>query len=201
METLLGAKIKEKNAERAFSILFCVVFALLIVILAFNMTYKRVYVVGSSMEDTLKGAPDNNPQKAGGDFVYIFEGNPSRGDIVVIRTDTRTLIKRVIGLGGDKVKLVDGKLYLNGVEQAEPYVSADNNTPAENNFNEITVPKDCFFFLGDNRDVSNDSRIYGCLSLDSVVGIVAKWSLTFNKSVTAFNTFFEFTLPSWFGAK
>lgn len=197
----IGGKQYERNAERAFTILMCVVFALLIAILAFNVTYKRVYVVGSSMEDTLKGAPDGNPQNVGGDFVYIFQAKPERGDIVIIRTDEKTLIKRVIGLGGDKVKLVGGKLFLNGVEQAEPYVSEDNNTPEDNNFNEITVPKDCVFFLGDNRDVSNDSRMYGCLPVDSVVGIVAEWSLKFKKSVTAFNTFFEFTLPSWFGAK
>lgn len=200
MESLLGAKIKEKNAERAFSVLLCVVFALLILILAFNLTYKRVYVVGSSMNDTLTGAPDNNPQKAGGDFVYVFEGNPSRGDIVVIRTDTKTLIKRVIALGGDTVKIVDGKVYLNGVELSEPYVSADNNTSV-GSFDEITVAEGCFYFLGDNRDSSNDSRNIGCLPVDSVIGIVAKWSLTFKNVVTAFNTFFEFTLPSWFGAK
>ncbi len=194
-------KLNKRNGERAFAVLYCIAFAVLIAILAFNVTYKRIYVVGSSMEDTLYGAPDANPQRPGGDFVYIFSATPARGDIVVIYTDDRLLIKRVIALGGDKVKLEDGKLYLNGKEQEEPYVSPDNNVSKDNNFDEITVPKDCIFFLGDNRDVSKDSRAYGCLPVGSVAGVVAKWSLTFRKSVTAFNTFFEFTLPSWFGAK
>lgn len=195
-----GRRYDRKN-ERAFAVFVCVIFAFLIAALAFNVTYKRVYVVGSSMEDTLTGAPGGDPQNAGGDFVYIFKATPQRGDIAVIKTDGKTLIKRVIGLGGDRVELADGKLILNGVEQEEPYVSVDNNTPADNNFGEITVPAGCFFFLGDNRDVSNDSRVYGCLPVESVVGIVAEWSLTFKKSVTSFNSFFEFTLPSLFGAK
>ncbi|MGN1060648.1 MAG: signal peptidase I [Candidatus Coproplasma sp.] len=173
----------------------------LIVILFFNVTYKRVYVVGSSMEDTLYGAPSSNPSNPGGDFVYVFNAKPDRGDIVIIRTNGKTLIKRVIALGGDTVEIVGGKVILNGEELNEPYVSAENNSPSLNNFPETVVESGYVFFLGDNRNVSNDSRMYGCQPVESVVGVVAEWSLNCKKGITAINTFFEFTLPSWFGTK
>lgn len=153
------------------------------------------------MEDTLQGAPGSNPTNPGGDFVYVFNGKPDRGDIVVIRLGDKTLIKRVIAFGGERVKIVDGKVYINDVELNEPYISEDNNTPILNNYSEIVVDSDCVFFLGDNRNVSNDSRMYGCRPIESVVGIVAEWSLNCKASLTAINTFFEFTLPSWFGTK
>lgn len=180
---------------------FILLFAFLIAIMFFNATYQRIYVVGSSMEDTLYGAPDANPANAGGDFVYIFDAKPQRGDIVVIHTDEKTLIKRVIAVGGDTVKIQWGKVYLNGKIIDEPYVSEDNNNPILNNFSEITVEEGYIFTLGDNRNISSDSRHYGPFSVEAVVGVVAEWSLTCKGFVTAVNTFFEFTLPSWFGVK
>lgn len=197
--TDLRSKLFKKESLSIIPLIVCLAF--LIVILFFNATYRRIYVVGSSMEDTLYGAPGSNPANPGGDFVYVFNGKPDRGDIIVIRMDNKTLIKRVIGLGGESVKIVNGIVYINGVELEEPYISADNNTPSLNNYPETYIEKGYVFFLGDNRNVSNDSRMYGCKPLESVVGIVAEWSLNCKKGLTAINTFFEFTLPSWFGTK
>ncbi|MGN0806543.1 MAG: signal peptidase I [Candidatus Coproplasma sp.] len=196
----LGSKLL-KRRESLNIIPIVILFAFLIAILFFNATYKRVYVVGSSMEDTLYGAPGGDPSNPGGDFVYVFNAKPDRGDIVVIRTEDKTLIKRVIAVGGDKVEITRGKVYLNGVELDEPYVSEDNNNPILNNYPETTVEKGYVFFLGDNRDISKDSRSYGCYPVESVIGVVADWSISCKKLVTAINTFFEFTLPSWFGIK
>jgi len=201
METLpIDGRIREKKNERIFALIFIIIFALLIVLLAFKLTYKRIYVVGSSMEDTLYGAPGGNPENSGGDFVYVFNARPDHGDVVVIRMGDDLWIKRVIGLSGDTIKIEKGKVFVNGTKLYEPYVSADNNLKKED-FEEITVPDGYIYFLGDNRDVSNDSRKRGCVPEDLVMGIVAEWSVKYNNSVTAFSTFFEFTLPSWFGAK
>lgn len=193
------SKLLRRESINYLPLILCLAF--IILVMSFNVTYKRVYVVGSSMEDTLFGAPGNNPNNVGGDFVYVFNAKPDRGDIVVIRVNQRTLIKRVIGVGGDKVQIVKGKLILNGEEQAEPYISSDNNLPGLNNYPETEVKEGYVFFLGDNRNVSNDSRSYGCLPEECVIGVVADWSITFKSGVTAINTFFEFTLPSWFGLK
>lgn len=194
-------KLLNKRESTDISLIPYIIFlALFIAILFFNSTYQRIYVVGQSMEDTLYGAPENNPSNVGGDFVYIFDAKPQRGDIVVVLTENKALIKRVIAVGGDKVKIVLGKVYLNGKVLNEPYVSKDNNSIL-NNSDEVIVGEGEIFVLGDNRNVSSDSRYYGCFKVEAVVGVVAEWSLTCKGVVTALNTFFEFTLPSWFGVK
>lgn len=82
-------------------------------------------------------------------------GDPDRGDVIILKApgETNNWIKRVIGLPGDTVKVISGVTYVNGVALDEPYVI--------NRFTysmaEITVPEGYYFFLGDNRDVSNDS--------------------------------------------
>lgn len=175
---------------------FCLIIAFAVVRVFFAVNYFSVYVIGPSMEGTLNGA--ENKDRAGGDYVYAMRSSsPDRGDIVIIKIDgDEPIIKRVIALGGDTVELVSGVLYRNGVEVSEPYVDPKNNTPSDNNFELTTVPEGYMFFLGDNRDVSVDSRSgkYGMLPVDKTMGVVADWSLTMKGTVTAFNTFFDFTL-------
>ncbi len=175
--------------------------AVLTLILLFNALYIRIYVVGSSMKNTLTGAP--SVDRAGGDYVYICRYiEPKRGDIVVIDAGNRSLIKRVIALGGDRIKLDNGVLYLNGQVVEEPYVSPENNKDVKKNtFEEITVKQGEVFFMGDNRDNSEDSRgdFYGCMPVERISGVVTGWSMQYKQAITNWNTFFEFTLPEIFG--
>lgn len=180
--------------------IFCsVLIVLSILYLSFNLFFIRIYVVGSSMEYTLHGAEYSSA--AGGDFVYVYvSDNLERGDIVVIDEGDTTIIKRVIAVGGDTVELRRGQLYLNGVLTEEEYVTDSNNDPDEpvNTFAPLTVPQGTVFCMGDNRNVSQDSRgKYGCIAVEKVIGKAAGWSLLFKDAVTAVNTFFVFTLPSW----
>ncbi|MDE7162941.1 MAG: signal peptidase I [Clostridia bacterium] len=188
--------------DTLLSILLCVILVVAVLRVAFGIAYFRVYVVGSSMSSTLVGAP--NKDNKGGDYVYAFRtSHPKRGDIVVIETDTKTIIKRVIALGGDTVELKEGVLYLNGEEVEEPYVKDENNTPSENSYAQIVVPEGRMFCLGDNRNVSVDSRseTYGCMPISWTAGVVADWSMSFKGAITAFNGFIDFTLPDMFGGK
>lgn len=197
--------LKNKSSgflDTLLSIFLCVVLVAVVLRVAFGIAYFKVYVVGASMSSTLVGAP--NKDSAGGDYVYAFRtSHPKRGDIVVIDTDSKTIIKRVIALGGDTVELREGVLYLNDKEVEEPYVSDINNTPSENNYPKTVVPDGTMFCLGDNRDVSVDSRYdtYGCMPTSWTVGVVADWSMAFKGSITAFNGFIDFTLPDMFGTK
>ena len=184
-----------------YSVIVCFILAaILFITVIFNSMYLRIYIVGSSMNNTLTGAVAQNV--SGGDFIYVHKFiKPERGDIVVVQTEDKVIIKRVIGLPGDSVELVRGQLYLNGNLMEELYVSPENNDPDKpiNTFSAVKVPPDHVFCMGDNRDNSVDSRgVYGFMAIDSIIGIAAEWSLVYKEQVTAFNTFFEFTLPEWF---
>ncbi len=145
--------------------------------------------------------------ESGGDYVYADTySSPQRGDIVVITTDNgmggrTTIIKRAIAFGGESVELVEGVLCIDGEEITEDYVSAENNDPDNiyNTFGPATVPEGCVFVLGDNRNVSIDSRDhYGMIELSDVVGVVSGWSLDLRGLITPVSTFFDFTLPGVF---
>lgn len=170
------------------SVILGVLIVLAVFRVAFGLCYFSVHVVGDSMKGTLYN----------GDYVYAYNSSsPKRGDIVVIEAPDKTIIKRVIALGGDRVKLDKGVLYLNGVKVDEPYVKAENNK--DDNYNTypkdapyVVVPEGKMFFLGDNRDNSDDSRgSRGMMSVNSIIGVVADWSLNLKGAITAFNSFFD----------
>jgi len=192
----IDARGSGKKTKKISNILFLILAVIAIFVYAFETTYSVIYVVGSSMESTLQGATDGN--SAGGDYLYIFDGAPKRGDIVVIKTESRNIIKRVIALGGDTVELKRGVLYLNDEVVEEPYVDPENNTPTlgYNTYRKTTIEEGYIFVLGDNRNSSTDSRSnkYGCIPEENVLGVVAGWSLQYKGVVTAVNTFLHFNL-------
>jgi signal peptidase I len=143
-----------------------------------------------SMEDTLKI----------GDRILVQllpRPLPKRGDIVLFRYPVdrqQTYIKRVMGMPGDRIKMIRKQLYVNGAAVQEPYVthkaayedSYRDNFPAEPDSavtpggldmlrnhvsnGEVTVPDGSYFMLGDNRDLSWDSRYFGFVRLEDLLG-------------------------------
>jgi signal peptidase I len=131
--------------------------------------------------------------------------SPSRGDIIVFRypVDIRqTFVKRCMGVPGDRIKLVNKQVYLNGKKLDEPYVyhkteyidSYRDNFPSEPNVHvyetaqdmlehhvvngEVVVPPDSYFAMGDNRDASLDSRYWGFVPRANLIGTpwIIHWS-------------------------
>jgi signal peptidase I len=96
---------------------------------------------------------------------------PQRGEVVVFRVPDGTnelMVKRVVALPGERVSIRDGKVYINGRPLPEPY-----RRHAMNYFmREKTVPEGMLFVMGDNRDVSNDSRDWGFLPMNRIVARV-----------------------------
>ena len=114
------------------------------------------------------------PHIASGEFVLINTiayriGAPARGDIIAFHHDgptPETYIKRVIGLPGDRIRIDHGAVYVNGARLQEPYV----RYPDGRSFPEVTVPPNSLYVLGDNRADSDDSRFWGFVPENAVLG-------------------------------
>ena len=112
-----------------------------------------------------------------GEETYLFHG-PQRGDVIVFkypRDPDRDFIKRVIGVPGDRVRVVDGVVYVNDVALEEDYISA----PAGRELEEEVVPEGNYFVLGDNRPNSSDSRSWGFVPEENIIGkaMLSYWPL------------------------
>jgi signal peptidase I len=128
--------------------------------------YQPVRVEGTSMLPRLEDSDRLFINK----FVYHFSAI-ERGDVVVFRSPEdmeRSFIKRVIALPGDHLRIDHGRIFVNGKLLHEPYVPIeyrDNNSMAE-----ITVPEDCYFMMGDHRNISYDSRAFGSIQRSLIYG-------------------------------
>jgi signal peptidase I len=103
-------------------------------------------------------------------FIYRFT-DPHRGDIIVFQSvdnSDEDLIKRVVGLPGDKIAVRGGKLFVNGEPQREPYTN--KKLPDRSFYAQTTVPKHHLFVMGDNRANSADSRVFGPLPEKNIEG-------------------------------
>ena len=101
-------------------------------------------------------------------FAYRF-GAPRRRDIVAFHheSDARAVfIKRVIGLPGDRIRIDHGQVYLNGAKLEEPYVRHSD----DRSYAEVTVPQLAVYVLGDNRAQSEDSRTFGPVGENLLIG-------------------------------
>ncbi len=110
---------------------------------------------------------------------------PERGDIIVFKypvDEKRDFIKRVIGVPGDMIEIRNKIVYVNDVElEDDDYVVYRDETviPGQrDNFGPETVPEDSYFMMGDNRDGSFDSRFWGYVKEDEILGkaLIIYWS-------------------------
>ncbi|MTI49378.1 signal peptidase I [Sporosalibacterium faouarense] len=143
--------------------------ALIIAVLIKTFLLNTTYVLGSSMYPTLHEKDRLFTNKVG---YYI--GEPKRGDIIVLKAPDdpeKDYIKRVVGLAGDKVEITDGKVYVNGEELKEKYLTEGSYTYTEAT-SKWDVPEEYIFVMGDNRNkrASNDSRSFGSIPIDTVKG-------------------------------
>lgn len=110
-----------------------------------------------------------------GERVFYPLHPPQRGDIVVfnppVNGATKPYIKRIIGVAGDSIAIRDGAVLVNGVALDEPYLNGvATSWPNGDPFREIVVPEGHVFVLGDNRNNSTDSRSFGPISEDTIIG-------------------------------
>jgi signal peptidase I len=128
--------------------------------------YQPVKVEGTSMMPSL----DDQERIFVNKYVYRLEPI-QRGDIVVFRypRDTsKSFIKRVIGLAGDRIRIESGEVFVNGEALEEDYVPAAYAD--QRSYSELVVPPSSYFVLGDHRTMSNDSRDFGPVSIGYIYG-------------------------------
>ncbi len=144
----------------------------LILFLGINAVSDRVRVENISMQPTLYS----------GEFVLVNKlayklGSPHIGDIIVFpypKDPAEKYIKRVIGVPGDIIRIANGTVYVNNQALDEPYIAQEPNYNGE-----WTVPPGQLFVLGDNRNQSSDSHVWGFVDISQVVGkaLVIYWPL------------------------
>jgi signal peptidase I len=117
--------------------------------------------------------------------VWIPIGTPQRGDVVVFifpQDSSKDYIKRVVGLPGDRLQIINKKVFINGQLYPTPQAVYDDpaiipapqrpNDPGRDNLGPVVVPANSYFVMGDNRDQSYDSRFWGFVPFDLVRGKV-----------------------------
>ncbi len=167
------------SRTRARSLLWQLQQALLIGVLAFGCYFlisrffvQSVTVVGMSMAPTLMQSERYLLNK------WVFHVRaPQRSDVVVLRDplDNGFSVKRIIGVGGDTVTLRRGTVYLNGAELSEPYLPSTTVTFGTTFKEQVfRCPAGYYFVLGDNRKNSVDSRNYGPVRRENILGLVVR---------------------------
>ncbi len=137
--------------------------AVIIAVLIHIFLAEATQVSGQSMEPTLHTDDRVLIEK----ISYHFHP-PRRGDIVVIHVETRDhpLIKRIVGLPGETISIHDGRVYINGKPLQEEYMHG----PTTGYLPPTRIPLMHYFVLGDNRQASSDSRYFGPVAREDIIG-------------------------------
>lgn len=196
------------NIKLAREILLVLIIALAIFILV-QSSMEHFQVSGSSMETSLHNGEHILVNRAvyfhvdrgwathiipflkwRGDSGYLFHA-PNRGDMVILRPPENIqldedLIKRVIAIPGDTIEINGGEVYINGKAITESYI----REPTATSMPAMKIPEGYYFVMGDNRNNSNDSRYFGPIPGESIVGkpwaVVwppSEWGLAPNHSI------------------
>jgi signal peptidase I len=169
----LNAKNAELHARGVLLWMRDLVISLAVSAFIIIFIYQPVKVEGTSMMPGLSDQERIFINK----FVYRYE-SIDHGDVVVFRypnDPTKSYIKRVIGVPGDRVQISFGRVYVNGRRLIEPYVPDQYSD--QRSMPEIVVPPDAFFVMGDHRNMSSDSRDFGAVGRDYIYGkaVFAYW--------------------------
>lgn len=177
MKVIGGKRImkgkKRIKQEYIILILKVIIIISILIFLVMRFVFASVHIDGTSMEPTLR----NNEYGIANRFV-VSEETITRFDIVVVdEEDEGQIVKRVIGLPNETIQYKDDTLYINGQLVLEPFLDQDyieshtmeHKIPFTSDFGPITLKKDEYFIIGDNRMNSKDSRAFGPIKIDSII--------------------------------
>ena len=141
--------------------------------------YERGDIVTFEAPSEIKQGTDVDTSNLIAIYNYEPEGKIDRFIYYVLEIGKVSYIKRIIGVEGDLIQIIDGEVYLNGEKLKEEYLQDGVDTKAVY-YNELIVPEGCVYVMGDNRNESMDSRIFGCIPIEKIEGkvIVRYWPLS-----------------------
>jgi len=167
-----GVSLKAGKRSIFSEVFESVAIAVLLAVLIRLFILEPFYIPSGSMEPTLKEH----------DRIIVSKLNyrlqdPQRGDIVVFkypRDPKRNFVKRLIAVGGETVAIKNSRLYINGQQVSENYLPRGLRFA---DYGPVQVPRGSYFMMGDNRNNSDDSRVWGFLPENLIVGkaIVIYW--------------------------
>ncbi len=163
--------VEQRGSRRLVREILETGFLTLLIFLGIKLVVQNFKIQGASMETTLHDGQFLLVNKV----LYGLLGQPQRGDIVVFEAweqggngEERDFIKRVIGVPGDTIEIRDNEVLINGEVLNEPYLDASNLTA--DRIGPIGLGADEYYVMGDNRSNSSDSRAYGPLAGDRIIG-------------------------------
>ena len=135
-----------------------------------RLVVTAVEVKGASMAPTLSAGDRLLLNR----LAYLHR-EPQRGDLVVLKDPETSdlIVKRIVGLPCETVLMHHDTAYVNGHRLFEPYAGTGSRQNVAPFGKATTVPRDFYFVLGDNRNRSLDSRAFGCVSRDSILGVIS----------------------------
>ncbi|MFO7611322.1 MAG: signal peptidase I [Clostridia bacterium] len=184
--------MKKTKKNKNISLIAAIIIGLAVSLLFRGYIFESIRIEGDSMDDTL-----HNGDRVVLNKILLYENEIERGDLVIIEVEKhrftllkffndiplagrlfrtpvgKDYIKRVVAVGGDVVDMKDGWLYINGERQEEPYTK-DVKYTFDKGFIKMPylVEEGKYYVLGDNRADSNDSRNFGAIGKDMILGIV-----------------------------
>lgn len=155
----------KKHGMYLGEILESVAIAVILAVIIRFFLFQPFYIPSGSMEPTLKPGDRIIVNK----LIYRYS-QPERGDIMVFkypRDPARDFIKRAVGLPEETVEIKDSKVYINDKKISQPFLEPGLQFGS---FGPVEVPGGSYFMMGDNRNNSEDSRIWGTLPGENIVG-------------------------------
>lgn len=192
----LSPKEEKSGSSKLVELVGIVVFALVLAFLIQAFLVKTYRIPSGSMEPTLDVGQRVLVNRVGMNFgdpsvgdIVVFHppagadvqparcGAPDQGNgsaracsVATPETSDQTFIKRVVGTGGDRISIRDGHVIRNGRLQRESFINACGDGFGCNFPTTITVPNGSFYMMGDNRGASDDSRYWGPVTKDQLIG-------------------------------
>ncbi len=152
-------------------------FSLGLFVVCYTFLFGTAQIVGASSYPTLHDGERYVVDK----LSYRFE-SPRRGDFIIMESPNNSdidFVKRIVGLPAETIRIADCSVYIDNQILKEPYLSPGTCTGPENSLIEkqdLKIPQNFYFVMGDNRSHSSDSRDFGSIPLQKIVGrVIWRW--------------------------